>query len=260
MTSHLYIPDPHAEPEVSNERFDLLGSFIIDHKPDVIVCAGDLADMPSLSSYDKGKKSFEGRRYSEDIAVVQDAITRMFAPTAAYNAIQAKRRDKQYKPRLVMTLGNHEARISRAVQMSPELEGTIGLSDLGYEEAGFEVYPYLQPVEIDGLFYNHFFVSGVRGEAIGGVNPAKAMLMKHMASCTAGHSHTMDFATAVSPNGRRVFGLVAGCFCEQPMAYAHATQYQWWAGLVLKHNVKDGSYDPDFFSMNRLRELYGFVR
>lgn len=255
MTTHVYIPDPHAEPGVSNERFDLLGRFLLDKKPDVIICAGDMADMPSLSSYDKGKKSFEGRRYSEDISSVQDALTRINRPIELYNS-QSRNRQKQYKPRMVLTLGNHEDRIRRAIQLSPELEGTIGIHNLGYEEAGWEVHPYLQPVEIDGIFYNHFFVSGVMGTPIGGVNPAKAMIMKHMSSCSAGHSHVMDFATASTPSGRRVFGLVGGCFCEQPMAYAHATQYQWWAGLILKHNVSNGEYDPEFFSMARLKELY----
>ena len=49
----LIIPDCHAHPDYDNNRFDWLGNLIIEERPDTILCLGDLADMPSLSSYDK---------------------------------------------------------------------------------------------------------------------------------------------------------------------------------------------------------------
>ena len=63
----LVIPDAHAQPAVDNERFSLLGRMICDVRPDVVVSIGDLFDLPSLSSYDVGRKSFEGRTYADDI-------------------------------------------------------------------------------------------------------------------------------------------------------------------------------------------------
>jgi hypothetical protein len=39
-----------------------------------------MADMPSLCTYDKGTKGFEGRRYKQDVNVTLDAQERMFAP------------------------------------------------------------------------------------------------------------------------------------------------------------------------------------
>ena len=48
----LIIPDCHAAPEYDNKRFSALGNFIVEQQPEIIVCLGDLADMPSLSSYD----------------------------------------------------------------------------------------------------------------------------------------------------------------------------------------------------------------
>ena len=62
----LIIPDAHAEPNYDNDRFTWLGSLIFEKKPDVVVCLGDWFDMASLSSHDKGKKSFEGRRYKQE--------------------------------------------------------------------------------------------------------------------------------------------------------------------------------------------------
>lgn len=56
----LVIPDAHASPKHNNSRFDILGKFILDRQPDIIVNIGDFADMEALCSYDKGKASFEG--------------------------------------------------------------------------------------------------------------------------------------------------------------------------------------------------------
>ena len=258
MTSHLVIGDPHCKPGVSNKRFEYLGKFIADKKPDVIVCIGDFADMESLCSYDRGKKDFEGRRYNNDINAAHDALRLIQAPTCAYNEQQRKNKKTQYKPRKILTLGNHEQRIERAVECSPELEGTIGYEDLKYKDYGWEVIPYTVPIEVDGVWYCHFFPSGIKGEAISGVNIASNILTKMMVSSTVGHCHLFDYATRALPNGKRIHGLSAGCFADLSHVekYAINVQYMWWAGLVLKHNVKDGEYDLEVFSMNRLQELY----
>ncbi len=259
MTSHLVIGDPHAKPGVSNVRFEYLGKFIADKQPDVIICIGDFADMESLCSYDRGKKDFEGRRYNNDVNAVHEALELTQVPTDYYNEQQRKNKKTQYKPRKIITLGNHEFRIERAVECSPELEGTIGFSDLKYEEYGWEVYPYTIPVEVDGVWYCHFFPSGIKGEAISGVNIAANILSKMMVSSTVGHCHLFDYATRALPNGKRIHGLSAGCFADLSYVekYALNVQFMWWSGLVLKHNVKDGEYDVELFSMSRLEEMYG---
>lgn len=259
MTSHLVIGDPHAKPGVSNQRFDYLGKFIVDKRPDVIYCTGDFGDMESLCSYDRGKKDFEGRRYNNDIRAVHEALALIEAPTAYFNEQQRKNKKTQYKPRKIITLGNHEFRIERAVECSPELEGTIGFSDLKYEEYGWEVHPYTVPIEVDGVWYCHFFPSGIKGEPISGVNIAANILTKMMVSSTVGHCHLFDYATRALPNGKRLHGLSAGCFADLTHVekYALNVQFMWWSGLVLKHNVNDGEYDLELFAMDRLKELYG---
>ena len=63
----MIIPDTQVKRGVDLSYLEWIGKYIVDKKPDVIVQIGDFADMPSLSSYDVGKKSFEGRRYKDDI-------------------------------------------------------------------------------------------------------------------------------------------------------------------------------------------------
>ena len=77
---HLILPDCQVKDGVPLDHLDWIGQYIVDKQPDVIVNIGDFADMPSLSSYDKGTKSFEGRRYKKDIEVTREAMQRLLAP------------------------------------------------------------------------------------------------------------------------------------------------------------------------------------
>lgn len=60
----LVIGDTQIKPDVDLSYMTAVGRYIADKQPDVVVHIGDSIDFPSLSSYDKGKKSFEGRRLS----------------------------------------------------------------------------------------------------------------------------------------------------------------------------------------------------
>ena len=71
---HLIIPDTQVKRGVDLSYLEWIGKYIVDKKPDVIVQIGDFADMPSLSSYDVGKKSFEGRRYKDDIEAAREGM------------------------------------------------------------------------------------------------------------------------------------------------------------------------------------------
>jgi hypothetical protein len=81
----LVIPDCQVKPGHSTNYLTNIGRFIIDKKPDVIVQIGDFADMPSLSSYDKGTKAFEGRRYRTDVESVHQGMEALLAPLEDYN-------------------------------------------------------------------------------------------------------------------------------------------------------------------------------
>ncbi len=79
-----------------------VGKYLVEKQPDVIVQIGDFADMPSLSSYDVGKKSFEGRRYKTDIEVTNKAMQMLLAPIKEYNERARRNKDRQYRPRMVL--------------------------------------------------------------------------------------------------------------------------------------------------------------
>ena len=252
MKTHMVIGDAHAKPGVSNDRFEWLGHMAVDQRPDVIVDMGDWADMESLCSYDKGHKSFEGRRYQKDVAAARDARERFAAPIAEYNRRYPK---DAYKPRLIALGGNHDqGRIERVCQLQPEFDGVISVTDLGAEEYGWEWHNFLEPVSIDGVNYVHYSISGVKALPIG---TAAFLLSKRHVSMTTAHSHLFDYAVQTCGDGRKIAGLIAGCYFEHQERYAGRANGLWWRGVVMCHDVKDGFYDLEQVRIQRIKKVYG---
>ena len=185
------IPDCQRKPGVSDTYLTWVGQYIADKKPDIVVNIGDFRDMPSLSSYDKGKKSFEGARYLKDIEAGNDAMTKLLAPIKKEMKRLKQNKKKLWKPRMIFTLGNHEQRIVRAVENDAVLEGVIGYEDLYLDD--WEVFDFLEVVNIEDVLFSHYFTSGVMGRP---VSSARALLMKKHMSCVMGHVQNRDIACA----------------------------------------------------------------
>lgn len=249
---HLIVPDQHAHASFNNDRADWLGKFIKDLKPDVVINIGDAADMCSLSSYDKGTRAFQGRNYRKDIDAHLDFQHRMWWPI---------KRSKKKKPYSVIFEGNHEHRIKRALNLSPELDGAISFSDLDFHKYYDEVVEYNGntpgTLVLDGVLYAHYHVSGVMGRPISGEHAAYSLLTKKFVSSTCGHVHTADYAIRTcGVDSRKIHGLVCGVYQDYWSDWAGEANKLWWRGLVVKRNVEGGSYDPQFIGMEALRKEY----
>lgn len=251
---HFVIPDCQVKPGHNYDYLERIGKYIVDHQPDVVVCIGDFADMPSLSSYDSGKKSFEGRRYIADVEASHVAMDRLFRPVKEHNERQRKNGKKQYKPDWHLTLGNHEDRIDRVVNGDPKLDGTISIDDLDYQKYGWTVHPFLDVVVIDGIAYSHYFVSGVAGRPIG---TAQLILSKKHMSCVAGHQQGRQVAYGYRADGNRIASIIAGSCYEHDEDYMGPQGNKHWRGVVMLNEVNDGEFDEMFVSLNYLERKYG---
>lgn len=249
----LFIPDSQVKPGQDFTFLRCIGHYIIDKKPDVIVHAGDFADMESLSSYDKGKKSFEGRRYKADIKAAHEGMEALLGPLKAYNEMQWRNKKAQYRPRMVLTLGNHEERILRTIQNEPMLDGAIGLDDLKYKEYGWEVHDYQEVVVIEGIAFSHFFTTGTMGRP---ATSAQALLTKKHMSCIAGHQQGRQSATAVKADGKQITAIIAGSCYEHEESYLGPQGNRHWHGILMLHNVEDGSFDECFIPLHYLKTKY----
>lgn len=244
----LVIPDVQAKPGHDFDYLRKLGQYIVEKKPDTIVCLGDFADMPSLSSYDVGKKSFEGRRYKSDIAASKKAMQTLLAPLDVY-----KSKDTTYNPKMVMLYGNHEHRINRAVNDDPKLDGVLSLDDLEYEKFGWTTVPFLEVHVEEGVAFSHYFTTGLAGRP---ASTASAQLNKKHMSCIAGHQQGLQIATAYRADGQPITSIIAGSFYEHNEDYMSPQGNKHWRGVLMLHEVKDGAFDLMPVSLNYLNKKY----
>lgn len=237
---HFILPDVQAKPGQNFTFLRKIGEYIVEKQPEKIICLGDFADMPSLSSYDVGKKVFEGRRYVSDIIAVHAAMDAFLGPLRDYNARAKRNKEKLYRPELHMTLGNHENRIERAINNDPKLEGLINYNDLNYELSGWKVYPFLDVVVIDGIAYSHYFTSGLMGRP---ATSANAQLNKTHMSCVSGHQQGLQIATGKTGDGRLIHSIIAGSCYEHDEDYLGRQGNNHWRGALMLNDVNDGDFD-----------------
>lgn len=249
----LVIPDCQVKPGVPLDHLAWLGEYIVDKRPDVIVHLGDFPDMASLSSYDVGKKSFEGRRYRLDVESAKEAQEILLAPLTKLQVRQINNKKRVYSPRLVMLLGNHDERINRAVNNDAKLDGVLSTRDLQYEEFGWEVHPFLSVVVINGIAFSHYFPTGTAGRPAA---TASAQLSKQHMSCIAGHQQGLQIATGKRADGQLLTSIIAGSFYLHDEEYLGNQGNKHWRGALMLHNVEDGSFDLNLLPMKYLKEKY----
>ena len=246
----------HADPGTSNERFDWLGAFIYDSKPDYVVDLGDGADMRSLNSFDtKYPQAIVSQGYERDINHYNDSQERLRWKF---------RHHKRKRPYWIGFEGNHENRVKKAIAHDPRLQGEkygISFGHLQTKQWFDEYHEYRNSApsiaDYDGVSYAHFFGAGNYGTPVSGVHHAYTLLQNRNHSSTCGHSHkrSMYFKDSAHPNS--IIGLVAGCFKGSEESWAGQSNNEWWKGVVVKRELENGVYEPEFISLNTIRKLYG---
>lgn len=242
------IADTQCKPNESMEYMKAVGRFLADKEPDVIVHIGDHFDFPSLSSYDKGKKSFEGRRLMNDLRSGQEGMNLLFAP------INEKQTETGYSPRLVFCVGNHEDRFDRLSRDNPELEGFVGVDTLGLESYGWEVHPYLKPVNIEGIHFVHYLANPFTGKPYGGT--ALSQLKSVGTSFVVGHKQLLDVAMLPTLDGKMRIGIINGACYPFEESYKGFQGNNHFRGVTMLNEVKDGFGLPSFASLAYIMQKY----
>ena len=247
------LPDVQAKHGLDFSYLRRYGTYLMDKRPSIVVCIGDFADMESLSSYDKGKKGYEGRRYKKDIHAAKEAMRAFLGPLNEHNEQARAQGLPEYRPRLVLTLGNHEHRISRCIEEDPKLDGTLSLDDLEYEAFGWEVYPFLQTVVIEGIAFSHYFTTGVMGRPAG---TAAAQLRVASMSCFSGHQQGKQIAYGKKADGSIITSIICGSCYEHEETYLGRQGNTHFRGVFLLHDVRDGAFDEMPVSLSYINSKY----
>ena len=247
------VPDTQVKDGDLTDHLVWAATYAVEKMPDTIVFIGDHWDMPSLCTYDYGTKGFEGRAYLKDIKAGNDAMDVFMQVIYDEQARQRFNKHKVWKPRMVFLLGNHENRITRAVEADRKLEGLMSYDDFNLIKHGFEVYPFLEVVVIEGVAFSHYFTSGVMGRAC---TNARLMLNKKHMSCVMGHNQDRDIAFAKRADNTTMTGLFVGIFYQGDQDYLTPQTNGSWAGVWMLHQVKDGAFDEMPVSLDFLRRRY----
>lgn len=243
------IPDTQVKPDVPTNHLGAAGNYVVDKKPDVIVHIGDHWDLPSLSSYEKkGSKYFEGKRVIKDIQAGNDAMDEFNRPIEEYNAKMRRMHEKQYKPRKIFCMGNHEDRIFRAIQADPALDGLLSYDLLNLK--GWEVHPFLDIVEIEKVWFSHYFINtlSLKKNVICGTIDNK--LQKVGNSFVMGHQQTLQFGAHYTNAGTAHIGMVAGAFYQHHEDYMGRQGNHHWRGAAMLNQLINGEFDPMFLSID----------
>lgn len=245
----------HSDPETDNSRFKALGQFLYDLKPDMVIDLGDGADMRSLNSYDdRYPKALASQNYEKDINSYNDAQELLRHPFKHH---------RKKRPYWVGFEGNHENRIKKYLALNPRNEGEkygVSFSHLQtdywfddyheYENSGPAIAIY------DRIAYAHYFTSGNSATATSGIHHAYTLVNNLGCSATCGHSHKRDihFKDGALPTSN--IGLVVGCYKGSEEHWAGQANKGWWHGVVVKRELENGTYEPEFVSLAQIMKAY----
>ena len=240
---HMFIPDWQACEGVEADHLHAIGVYCASKKPDVIILAGDMGDFPSCSFWDKNKSDFGLRTYGKDIDALEHALQIFLAP------IVAECEKSDWVPYILVTLGNHEYRVDRVLEdaQNAKWADAVELPADVYRRYGIEVFPFLEPVMIDGIAYCHFFPNPMTGRPYGGM--MQTMLKNIGFSFTMGHRQILDTGNRTLANGQVQRGCIAGA------CYLHDEEYRpgpgnlHWRGIIQKNEV-DGFGDYSLMDIN----------
>lgn len=244
----LVIPDAHVLPGKDLDRFYALGRLIVERKPDNIVIMGDFVTLESLSAWDLGKAGkMEGKRYSEDC----------FCGKQALSIIKEAIDKAGYKPNFVFVLGNHEDRLARYLATRPELDAHLDVvKDLELSRYGVtEIVPYRGFAELEGVLFTHA-VMNAANQPVGGKTALAAIAQTVSKSVVIGHLHRFETVNHYRHGADDILQIVSsGCFFEGVEDYADGGLNAYWRGVLLLTHWKEGRFDIEQISTNRLAEV-----
>ena len=142
-----------------------------------------------------------------------------------------------------------------AIENSPEYDGLMSLSDLEYSEVGWEVIPFLEVVEIDGVSYSHYFYNQQSGRPYAGYS-MDTRLKNVGFTHVQGHQQIYLCGTRSLNNGNRIRGLVCGSCYLHDEDYRGPQGNSEWRGIFILHEVGGGDYSLLEVSLDFLCRRY----
>ena len=246
MNKDIYIiPDTQSRPNVRNPLI-VIAYHICEVKPSHIIHLGDHWDFPSLSLYDKGKKSHRVRTYRKDVEAANLAMQEFF------EILDEEWPEHKEECEKIILRGNHEHRRDRAMEYGPdELVDLMELLPPDY--TGWDkVIPFMKVFKLKDIYFCHYFQ---QDKSAGSISSARMILNKRHKSCIAGHSQGFDYAEQITMDGKTIQSLIIGsCYYHKEEYKGHTNHH--WRGSVVLSNIKKGTFDFSRYSLKSLDRTY----
>lgn len=252
QTTVVVIPDTQIRPGAPIAHLRWIGQYTVDTfkgRDNVsVVHLGDHWDFPSLSSYDKkGGRKMEGRRVLADIEAGNEAFDVLNKPFDTYNRRRRAQHLTVWEPPKHLLRGNHEDRLSRAIEDNPQMEGILSFDLL--QSPGWKVHDFLNVLEIAGTRFSHYFVNNTNGKPVGGM--IETRIKSIGCSFVQGHQQGLRTGMLETVAGRRR-GVVAGSCYLTAEAYRGPQAQGEWRGILILNAMQDGDFDVEEVSLNQL--------
>jgi len=243
--THVLIPDTQVGPGRPTDHLLWIGQYLHDRYHGMsltLVHIGDHWDMHSLSSYDAGTGKMEGRRYVADVE----------AGNRAFEVLDEPIKDEPLWRKEFLD-GNHEKRIERAANQSPQLDGLISMDSL-ILPSSWGHHKFLDVLQVDGVYYSHYFMNHMNGKPLGGES-VETRLKNIGHTFVMGHQQGLKIGMRYVA-GKQQVGVVAGSCYQHDEEYKGTQGNAHWRGIVVLNNVVDGSFDPMPVSLDYLCRRY----
>ena len=248
----LVIGDLHQDPRHEN-RLDVL-TWIARHasatRPDRIIQIGDWSTWDSVSVHDRN----DTRKGHLKPSIKQDLENLQASLRAWRLGI-----NEGWRPKATMLMGNHEYRVERFENATPEAYGIHTLArDETFLQFGWQTRPYGELYYVQGVAFTHHPINGA-GRAFGGKTGPQRAANDSLVPIVSGHTHRRQVHDCPKIGGAGLVSMVeVGCAMPwgEIESYAAHGMTGWFWG-VCELTVQAGAIiDVNFLSMLTLRSKY----
>jgi UDP-2,3-diacylglucosamine pyrophosphatase LpxH len=175
-------------------------TYLKKEKCENIILNGDILDSAAISRH---PKSPDTPKYLHEIELAKKFLSSI--------------RQDYPDARIIFKEGNHEDRLVRYImEKATELEGIVSLKEmLELDKHGIEYCESTQILRANNVFVIH----GHELKIGGGINPARALLLKSFESTIMGHVHRSSFSSGKSLSGKFIRTWTTGCLCKLSQGY-----------------------------------------
>jgi len=230
MKRVLVLPDIHV-PYQDEPTLRVVEAYMADHKWDELIYLGDLMDFDFISSFNReSARQLEGRRFKKDYNEAEKLLKRHIGIV----------RKKNPDCKVVYLEGNHEQRVQRFLDASPNAEGYIEVPiALKLDELGVQWVPNWSTgklYRIGNAYFSHGLYTNMYH--------AKKMAESFGACIYYGHTHDMQAISVVHRAKKHTMeGQSLGCLCREDQAYMKGKPNKWQQGFGVLHVQPNGFFN-----------------